>query len=464
MEKKREEAACNKALVETVTNVCGLSGMEFRSKCLLEQHVEQHEKETDISNPFDKTSSLRTNNLQETCNKDKLILKVEPDEDINSSDTLSAEDSSATLSADENSDTFSADESEFKMGLPAKLDSETYNLKVNVVPSIDVSYHSPRKLTTTQYTCNRPTILNACKQPIVLPSVSPMTLRTNHGLVTYNSDQINDISKLRVSASQCLGRARLKVHMLTHRQGTVECNVCDKKFNSKDAIKLHSRIHTGEAAVTCPMSNKSITQSSNLKMHLQTHITTNERRFKCKVCGKSFQMKYQMKEHVKCHENARAYLCHVCGKSFNTLSYIISHIHTHNGGRKKAYRCEICNKSFTGPSTVRQHKMKSHNIGVRPYLCELCGKGFASQRDLKRHHLTHTGEKPYKCEYCPQRFSQQAPRNTHRLIHTGAKPRVCEICDMKFRYLSSLNNHMRRHARDGEISESKDESEHNPQT
>ena len=131
-----------------------------------------------------------------------------------------------------------------------------------------------------------------------------------------------------------------------------ECSICFKKFTSKEKLKNHRQIHTGEKPFQCKSCSKCFTQASNLKRHQRIH--TGERPFKCKTCTKSFTCSNNLKIHERIHTGEKPSKCKTCSKSFNDFSNLITHERIHTG--EKPYKCKICGKLFTRSPSLKAHE------------------------------------------------------------------------------------------------------------
>jgi KRAB domain-containing zinc finger protein len=69
---------------------------------------------------------------------------------------------------------------------------------------------------------------------------------------------------------------------------------------------------------------------------------------------------------------------------------------------EKVFRCDICGKAFTASGNMLNHRCI--HTGEKPFRCERCGTGFSQRSHLVKHNRTHPGEKPYKCDYCGKVF------------------------------------------------------------
>lgn len=58
---------------------------------------------------------------------------------------------------------------------------------------------------------------------------------------------------------------------------------------------------------------------------------TNDDKYSCKVCNKSFQLQRLLNRHLKCHSEIKRYLCTFCGKGFNDTFDLKRHTRTHTG-------------------------------------------------------------------------------------------------------------------------------------
>ncbi|XP_047184831.1 zinc finger protein 37-like [Scophthalmus maximus] len=145
----------------------------------------------------------------------------------------------------------------------------------------------------------------------------------------------------------------------------------------------------------------------------KTH--TEEKSFKCDICGKVFTTKPGLHNHMKIHTGEKPYLCKMCGKRFNNLSNMKRHMKTHTG--EKPYSCSICGKRFSAFSDTKKH-LRTHT-GEKPYSCKTCGKSYARSSSLNVHIRSHTSEKPYSCSTCGKRFGYSSHRNRHERLHTG---------------------------------------------
>ncbi|XP_053398814.1 myoneurin-like [Mercenaria mercenaria] len=109
-------------------------------------------------------------------------------------------------------------------------------------------------------------------------------------------------------------------------------------------------------------------------------IQTEEGRFVCKICQKSFQLQRLLNRHLKCHSDVKRYLCTFCGKGFNDTFDLKRHTRTHTGVRP--YKCDSCGKSFTQRCSLESHCKKVHGSEymfeykerrTKLYVCEDCG-------------------------------------------------------------------------------------------
>ncbi|KDO29425.1 hypothetical protein SPRG_05963 [Saprolegnia parasitica CBS 223.65] len=146
-------------------------------------------------------------------------------------------------------------------------------------------------------------------------------------------------------------------------------------------------------ALTLPQFHTSAYSHPLLTVHVPPSMDRRERRFQCEEpgCGKRFNRKFTLKEHMKTHTGARPYICDYegCTSSFSTSGNLSRHKFTHTG--EKPYGCTIamCTKRFCTKEKLARH-MKTHS-GIRPFSCKVdgCHKKFSTSGNLGRHMKTH---------------------------------------------------------------------------
>ena len=76
-----------------------------------------------------------------------------------------------------------------------------------------------------------------------------------------------------------------------------ECKTCQKRFTTKQQLKIHERIHTGEVPYECKTCKKRFKQITNLKRHEIIH--TGEKPYECQNCKKRFSRSDKLKSHER---------------------------------------------------------------------------------------------------------------------------------------------------------------------
>ena len=148
-----------------------------------------------------------------------------------------------------------------------------------------------------------------------------------------------------------------------------------------------------------------------VKKHRSRHHRTKSN--VCDLCGMMFTSRNSWTRHKMKHMGEKTgdwFVCKMCGKTFVIQLELKNHMVRHT--KERPYVCEVCGKSFKGKHTLDRHRLV--HSSVKPLSCKFCGKGFSNSYNLKGHLRTHTGEKPFKCDVCNASFTHNVSLKTHK--------------------------------------------------
>lgn len=212
----------------------------------------------------------------------------------------------------------------------------------------------------------------------------------------YTHNRTRQFSKCHICNEQVL-REDLAKHTLTHRVGknTDQCDICHKRFASKNCLKIHMYRHT---PFECDICHERFIHKARFETHLRTH--TGQKAHQCDVCEKSFNLKYSLTEHMRTHTTEKSFECEVCNKRFNLKVSLTMHM-------TRTHKKEKLHNSCAAHALVNRDALK----------CDICLRTFSTQHSVKVHRRTHTGEKPFACIVCQRRFNQKVCLTVHMIAH-----------------------------------------------
>ncbi|XP_035274971.1 zinc finger protein 710-like isoform X1 [Anguilla rostrata] len=165
------------------------------------------------------------------------------------------------------------------------------------------------------------------------------------------------------------------------------------------------------------------------------------RRWKCRMCEKSYTSKYNLVTHILGHNGIKPHACPHCGKLFKQPSHLQTHLLTHQGTRP--HKCTVCKKAFTQTSHLKRHMLQ--HTDIKPYSCRFCRRGFAYPSELRAHETKHASGRCHMCSQCGMELPSLAHLKRHQTSHQGPTTYQCSECNKSFTYRSQLQSHLQKH-------------------
>ena len=195
-----------------------------------------------------------------------------------------------------------------------------------------------------------------------------------------------------------------------NRNGGTVCQVCNKRFTTEFALKLHKTkqhkdLHL-EGQAICPICGA---KAFDIKQHVFLEHQLKD----CPECGKQFT-RTQLKIHLKKEHNKSKPVvkqqCQNCGKVVMNLKLHMEKVQCNipEQDRNKALEhCDICDKQVRD---LYHHKYQTHSEEVK---CHLCDYKTSRKYNLKTHIQKVHEKVEQKKEFCTYCGKQVQNLNIH---------------------------------------------------
>ncbi|ELT92105.1 hypothetical protein CAPTEDRAFT_178127 [Capitella teleta] len=230
-------------------------------------------------------------------------------------------------------------------------------------------------------------------------------------------------------------------------QRPFKCKVCGIGRITKDDLRKHSLVHETKVkevggSFKCKDCAKEFTTSVKYERHMLTHSASAAS--VCLICGKDCRKdsKYSLEEHMNWHA-MHPIECTLCEVQLKEASQFNEHKLKHPDER--VFRCVAIGSESVLAEEMRKTLAEWHVQDKKEFPCEFCGKTFQRKASRADHVRIHTGEKPHTCSICNRSFTLKNTLKMHMMRHEGIKPHTCETCGKQFLSRFMLNEHKRIH-------------------
>jgi KRAB domain-containing zinc finger protein len=174
------------------------------------------------------------------------------------------------------------------------------------------------------------------------------------------------------------------------------CIICGKKFQKRNALLIHERVHTGDKPYECKICKKTFSQSIHLATHKRIH--TGEKPYECELCKKTFSQIGHLAKHKKIHT----------ADSSALSTFKFSFVDCGESIKEEDIKEEVKDEeSDNDPLTIHQEIANSN------FVCEDIKKGNLIMHMLKIHTRVHTGEILFSCSVCHKSYAKISKLSKH---------------------------------------------------
>ena len=184
-------------------------------------------------------------------------------------------------------------------------------------------------------------------------------------------------------------------------------------------------------------------EKSKKSTQLKNCKSASEKPFECDICHKRYSSRQSLRNHKRIHTDQYPFKCGICDKGFYNCAILKIHKRIHTG--EKPFECNFCGKKSTKKSNMKRHE-RTHT-GEKPFECNLCGRNFRQKVHLESHERVHHQQSKLKCTWndCTAEFNSFTARNRHIKAQHDPTPFHCDKCDRKYKFKRDLDHHKRKH-------------------
>ncbi|XP_065085034.1 transcription factor grauzone-like isoform X1 [Ochlerotatus camptorhynchus] len=240
---------------------------------------------------------------------------------------------------------------------------------------------------------------------------------------------------------EALRRHKQKVHT-PEEEKKYHCKVCPRKFTARNALSLHVKNHAETDPNDDGQPRKSHRANRTKRVMDNEKMIAENVSLECDSCQKKFDTFVILQKHSMAEHKKLSYvLC--CGKKFNMKPRLVDHVRFHLD--PTTFQCKVCFKNLPHTESLKRHMDRNHTSAEAKTLkCSMCPKMFSHKQLLNTHERYHN--RSWHCEICDRRFICEAVlKQHHRSVHTKELNYVCHICAKTFHVYSSYRSHLQSH-------------------
>lgn len=231
----------------------------------------------------------------------------------------------------------------------------------------------------------------------------------------------------------------------------VKCHLCNLPFDTFREVNKHFReTHPSYKFGFLKCCGKSFEKRALLLEHIEVHW--NPEKFKCCICNdKSYDSKPSLARHMRnMHDSKKVSLtCETCAREFRNASSLKSHMQLHEIDEQKSFECYMCQRPFVNCYLLKRHMSTQHAFSKgESFICDICPKVFSKKNQYVPHMRIHKEKaiiakgEGLKCPHCESIFGSQYRLN-HHIGRVHSKSAVtCKICSKVMKHPDYLKIHM----------------------